>query len=273
MKKFFGVLLLGMFAVASVAAETKLSFDAFSRARYEYLVNVFDAGLSGKDERSYFRFKFTAGLLADFNGAASAYLRIGNESRSYIHNAGGSTEYNINEFIIDNLYVTIPNIFDILELKIGRMDLPLNEYGEGFLIADGTPLEGSKSWYFNAVKAKLALSESSNVEFIGIYNTRIDDILPVANENTSPYTWPQPLNDSNERAFIIYARTGDKDTLYFEPYYMYKHEYAAGARLENEIDTFGSYIKYKINDEIVLRGQGAVQLNNYENEINTAFGG
>ncbi|MCL2390162.1 MAG: alginate export family protein [Endomicrobia bacterium] len=282
MKKLLCVFLFTVFAVMPLLAETKLTFDALARARYEYMLNVFDAGLSGKDEKSYFRFKFLAGISADFDGWASACARIGTESRSYVYNGEGNgingngrignAQYNINEFFIDNLYVKIPYILDVVELKAGRMDLPISEYGEGFLIADGTPLDGSRTWYFNAVKAKFLLGENkkSSVELIGIYNPRVDDVLPVANENTPPTA----LNDSNESAFIVYGRTGDKDSLYFEPYYMYKHEDASQAgRLENDVNTFGSYVKYKINDEITLRAQGAMQINNCDSEINTAFGG
>ena len=282
MKKLLCVFLFTVFAAVPLLAEMKLTFDALARARYERLLNVFDAGLSGKDEKSFFRFKFTAGLLADFDGWASAYARIGTESRSYIYNGEGNgingngkvgnAQYDINEFFIDNLYVKIPYILDVLELKAGRMDLPIPEYGEGFLIADGTPLDGSRTWYFNAVKAKFVWGENkkSSVELIGIYNPRVDDVLPVANEN-APST---PLNESNESGFMVYARTGDKDALYFEPYYMYKHEDAVQAgRLENDINTFGSYVKYNLNDFVTLRGQGAIQINNCDRETNTAFGG
>ncbi|MDR1696511.1 MAG: alginate export family protein [Endomicrobium sp.] len=268
MKKIWA-LLFAVFTAASAAAETKLSFDALSRTRYEYHLNVFDAGFSGSDERSFFRFKFAAGLSADFDGIASAYLRIANESRSYIYNAGGNTEYNINEFLIDNLFFTVPGILDVLEIKAGRMDFSPADYGEGFLLADGTPLDGSRTMYFNTVKAKFA-SEESSVELIGIYNPRVDDLMPIANENM-PDT---ALNDSNESAFIVYGRTGDKDKLYFEPYYMYKHEEAAqSGRRENEINAFGSYVKYNLNDNVILRGQAAMQLNDYYDKVNTAFGG
>ncbi|MCL2484632.1 MAG: alginate export family protein [Endomicrobia bacterium] len=272
MKKIFGVLLLMIIAVAYAAAETKLTYDGLARGRYEYHSNLIDAGYTGKDEKSFFRFKFLAGITADFDEWVSACFRMGTESRSFIYNAGGSTEYNVNEFFIDNLYVKIPYFMDVLELKAGRMDLPISEYGEGFLIADGTPLDGSRTWYFNAIKAKFLLGENktSTVEFIGIYNPRVDDVLPVINQNTPP----TPLNDSLETGFVVYGRTGDKDKLYFEPYYMYKHEDAAqGGRLEEDVHTFGSYMKYTLNDVAVLRCQGAMQINNYGREINTAFGG
>lgn len=261
-------ILLMLFLTVNLYAATDFTFDGLIRTRYEYQVNNADAGLSNKDEKSYFRFKFSAGLLAEFNKTFSGYIKISNESRSYIYNGGGSTKYNINEFVVDNIYFNASKLFGTADIKAGRMDLPPGEYGEGFLIADGTPLDGSRTNYFNALKVKYNFLQGS-VEFIGIYNTRVDDIIPVINEN-SPAT---PLNDSNESALVIYGKTKLSDKVYIEPYYIYKHEDAVTkGKLQNDINTFGSYFKYDLKS-VIFRAQGAFQLRNYDNAVHGAFGG
>ena len=281
MKKSFLILpfLLLLFAAEAFADPILFSFDALSRVRYEYLGNNYFLGYSGpgngfvpgNDRQSYFRFKFSAGMTASYEDFVFGYIKLTNESRSYIYNDDGSSEYNINEFLIENLYIDLPKLLDSTDIKIGRMDLPASEYGEGFLIADGTPIDGDRTSYFNAAKIKYTMESGASVEFLGIYNSRVDDMLPVFNAN-SPAT---QLNDSNEEGLVVYGRTDPSKDFYFEPYYMYKHEDPQPeGRLEDEIHTFGSYFKYNPDKSgFVLRGQGAVQISNYNNGVYGAFGG
>jgi hypothetical protein len=246
------------------------TFDALARIRYEYLNNNATLGLSN-DEHDYFRFKFSGGVLAEFFKTFSFYGRLTTESRTYIYNANGAAEYNINEVVIDNLFVSLPKLLGVLDVKIGRMDLPASEYGEGFLLADGTPLDGSRTFYYNAAKAKFTTPRGS-VELIGIYNTEFDD-LPVINDQD------KRLNDSQESAFIVYGKSQLTQELYIEPYYMWKVEDATKngnqARFSDQktsVNTFGSYLKYDLR-KIAFRAQAALQLGNYDDEIGRGFGG
>jgi hypothetical protein len=223
-------------------------------------------GSSGSDKRSYFRFRFSGGINADFDGFAKIYGKLTAESRSYIYNASGDARYNINEAVIDSLFIIVPKLFNSVEIQAGRFDL--SGYGEGFLIADGTPLDGSRTSYFNAAKLKI-FNENNSIEFIGTYNPQYDN-LPVINDQN------QRLNDSDERALIIYGKTKPSDSLYIEPYYIWKTEdHSAGSAISNaetSINTFGAYIKYNF-EKITLRGQGALQIGNYNEQTAAAFGG
>ncbi len=269
MKKLLAVLAFLLVAGTQLQAAPMFTFDALARTRYEYHLNTYDLGLTNTDEKSFFRFKFSGGVLADFESFASLYLRMSNESRSYIYNGAGSSEYNINEFIVDNLVLSMPKVFGVFDVKVGRMDLNPLEYGEGFLIADGTPLDGSRTFYFNAAKVKYNGPKGS-VELIGIYNRSVDDIMPIINPNT-PDT---PLNDSNESALIVYGKTATSSKIYWEPYYMFKNEEAnpQAGRIEKSINTFGSYVKCDL-DKVIFRGQLAAQLSNYLSSVSAGFGG
>jgi len=265
------IVFAGLFlcSIAPVFAQITLKADGLARIRYEYTDNNKDAGFTANDEKSYFRFKFSGGLRADYQDYAFAYLKITNESRAYIKNAGKSTDYKLNEFVIDNLYIGAKDFVENVDVKIGRFDLPPAQYGEGFLIGDGTPLDGSRTTYFNAAQVKYRYSEKSSVEFLGIYETRYDN-FPIINPN-DPRT---ALNDSDETGLIVYFRIDPQTSWYFEPYYMYKHEsYAPGGRLEDDINTFGSFAKFQANDFLTLRAQAAVQVANYDSDIHAAFGG
>lgn len=264
MKKLFFAIIAICFVTGEIFA-VDFKFDGLARTRYEYLINNGDAGFSGKDEKSYFRFKFSGGVKAEFSDFAAVYARLGTESRSYIKNAGGNTQYDINEILIDNLYIHFPNIFDFFEIKAGRFDLSGRDYGEGFLIDDGTALDGSRTFYFNGMQLKYNMGKS-NVELIGVYNPQYDD-MPIINEKN------RRLNASRDIGAILYAHLFISEDIYLEPYYIWKEE-KIGKVLneENQINTFGAYFKYKYSD-LTFRGQAAVQTGEYNNEYQNAYGG
>ncbi len=261
-KLFFTILTICFTAVEIFAVDFK--FDGLARNRYEYLVNNSDAGFSGKDEKSYFRFKFTGGVKAEFEDIVNIYARMATESRSYIKNAGGNTQYDINEILLDNFYIHFQNISDSLEMKAGRFDLSGRNYGEGFLIEDGTPLDGSRTFYFNGIQLKYNMKKSS-IEFIGVYNPEYDD-LPIINNKD------RKLNLSRDIAAILYGHIFINENVYLEPYYISKEEKFDKINEANSINTFGTYFKYKYNNA-ALRVQAAMQSGKYNNESKRAFGG
>ncbi|MCL2144010.1 MAG: alginate export family protein [Endomicrobia bacterium] len=267
MKKVLIILALALFAAQTVLADAEkkigLIFDGAARIRYEFYNHSVHAGLAD-DEQSYFRFKFSGGVLADFYDIFSIYGKLTNESRSYIYNALGDAQYDIDETVIDNLFFNIPKLFGAIDIKAGRMDLPLSEYGEGFLFADGTPLDGSRTFYFNAARIRYSTTESS-IELLGIYDPEYDE-LSVINDKD------KKLNDSLEKAFVIYGRSKINEKLYIEPYYMLKTEESGPFGKDVSINVFGSYVKYDMG-KAAVRAQAAAQLGNYGDEAGRAFGG
>ncbi|MDR2192298.1 MAG: alginate export family protein [Endomicrobium sp.] len=256
-KIIFSLAGLCIFSISSSFA-AQLAFDGQTRLRYEYLGN--NSALT--DERaSYFRFRFSGGVKADFSGFASLYGKLTTESRSYIYNSGRDAVYNADEAVIDNFFIFLPDIKGF-EIKAGRFDLNPQEYGEGFLFADGTPLDGSRTSYFNALRLRY-----NNIEFLGIYNTKQDE-LPVINNRD------KLLNSSTETAAVIYARFkkegddyGKISEISFEPYYIYKEEADIA-----DINTLGTYFKYAFN-KFALRAQAAFQTGKYGGKTKNAFGG
>ena len=54
--------------------------------------------------------------------------------------------------------------------------------GEGFLIMDGGPLDGSRSAYFNGLRLDYALKNKNNLTFFFVRQPRTDTLLPVVND-------------------------------------------------------------------------------------------
>ncbi|MDR2426422.1 MAG: alginate export family protein [Endomicrobium sp.] len=272
MKKILFVIIAVLIVKQSVFSQDafekiSFNFDGLARIRYEFLNNNSSLGISN-DERDYFRFKFSGGVLADFFSIFSVYGKATTESRSYIYNADGDTRYDINEVIIDSLFINFPKLLGTFDVKVGRIDLAANEYGEGFLFADGTPLDGSRTFYFNAARLRYTMPQSS-IEFMTIYNSEFDE-LPVIN------SLDRKLNDSQESALVLYARSQITNRLYIEPYYIWKNEKTDNNILylnkDVSINTIGSYLRYDLTS-IAFRAQAAAQLGNYDDETGRAFGG
>ncbi|HOJ05300.1 MAG TPA: hypothetical protein PK916_14970 [Bacteroidota bacterium] len=93
-------------------------------------------------------------------------------------------DFNLDEIAIEHLWLRFAATLGIpLELTVGRQDLFL---GEGFLIGDGTPLDGSRTIAMNAARldAKLALGHTVTAMYIH---------QPVRD------TWLTPINDREKR--------------------------------------------------------------------------
>ncbi|MBU1061908.1 MAG: alginate export family protein, partial [Candidatus Omnitrophica bacterium] len=175
------------------------------------------------------------------------------------------------EVVFDNLYLDIKNFLDMpLDLRVGRQDL-LFTYGEGFLIMDGTPLDGSRTFYFNSAKATWRIDNINSVDLVYIKSEREDDTLPIINEKT-PH---QQLNTSDEEAGVLYWKRAPVDNFSLEGYYIFKIENDGGARLQaqkTELNTIGSFAKYTF-EPWTLKGQLAYQFGDYGPEDREGLGG
>ena len=152
MKSFVRVLLLlvgCLLFVSAAYAEVKFDYGADFRLRQEIWDNVVDLGTSQKD-RNFLRLRSRVWGKADFTPDLGAYLRITNEAKWY--GLGPYEQWKTNpnldevdpdELIFDNLYADAKNIGGLpIDIRIGRQDF-LGTYGEGFLMLDGTPGDGS----------------------------------------------------------------------------------------------------------------------------------
>jgi len=165
---------------------------------------------------------------------------------------------------------------------LGRQDF-LGTYGEGFLIMDGTPQDGSRTFYFNAAKASWRVNDTNTVDVIYMNDPRDEEFLPVINRlmlvNIASPTRdkvPALLNTTDEQGAVLYWKNKDIKNLMAEGYYIYKteaEEGGAGAQArKSKINTFGSFAKYNFAPW-TLRGQFAYQTGDYGHNKRQGFGG
>lgn len=269
--------------VSSVYAEVKLDYGAAFRLRQEIWEDVvtldtISLGTSGAD-RNFFRLRTQLWGKADFSPDLGLYLRITNEAKEYAlgpfrsfknRDIGENDPFDPDELIVDNLYADAKNIFGLpVDIRIGRQDF-IGTYGEGFLIMDGTPGDGSRSFYFNAAKMNVRINPCFNFDLTYISDPKTDIYMPSIHPAVSGTSFQfvdnkKVLTGSNEQAFVAYGR-GKWDKLVVEPYYIYKTEKAVDGGIDPsklKLNTIGARVLYSI-DAWKLGGEFAHQWGEYD---------
>lgn len=139
--------------------DQKFHWESYIRLRHELWDNQEDLNSNFDDLYSFLRVKLYLG--AGYKPAKNLkiYARIVNESRFYGHKVDGDSlnndhfwrpEKHYFELVLPQLYVLWENVGGSeLDIKIGRQYLRNVGFGDQWLIGDGTPIDGSKTFYFN----------------------------------------------------------------------------------------------------------------------------
>ncbi|MCK5000228.1 MAG: alginate export family protein, partial [Anaerohalosphaera sp.] len=153
-----------------------------------------------------------------------------------------------------------------LTVVVGRQDIIL---GQGWLVLDGTPSDGSTTIFFDAIRATYALSDEKSVDLIYIHN--YDDtnqwLQPLGHESEKFYT-----NGRDERGVILYVTDKSMEDSQLEYYYIYKEDKRSDMnkyRVMNglttkvepdaEIHTFGGAFQHTLDENWSYRVEGAKQ--------------
>lgn len=263
----------------SLAIENNLG--ASLRLRQEVWDNVVSLGVAQnvQPDRNFFRLRIQVWDDIKFNENFGAYVRLTTEPKYYtgpfkltLDNGIKRQRFDQDEIVIDNLYLDIKKPAGLpVNFRIGRQDfLGRDIYGEGFLILDGTPGDGSRTFYFNAIKSTILIADGHSVDLVYVSNPKTDQYLPILH----PSYFDRPvgglyinhkkrLTGSNEQGFWIYGRHKVADFLNLEPYYIYKKEQEYSTVQEKYINTFGARAVAKFGD-FSLRGELAKQTGKYE---------
>jgi hypothetical protein len=275
------LLVVCLLFVTSAYAETTTSYGANFRLRQETWDNLFKfqeldpATQKPNNDDNYWRLKTSLWFKADVDKQYIFYTKLTNEARYFMDTSNTTSRpngFNKDEIIFDNLYASANNIAGLpVDVTIGRQDLMT--YGEGFLIMDGTPVDGSRTYYFNAAKGVVKFGENSSVDLIWIADQAFDRALPSLHDDNSqlPYGGKRQLNTTDEQAAVAYGRIKFSESLNIEPYYIYKREqataapFAEGATAELKLNTVGARAVYDIGSRWKVRGEFAHQFGRYDN--------
>jgi hypothetical protein len=267
--------------------ELDTTYGLVERVRQEIWTNAFDLGilrtppvpLSVTANRNFFRFKTSAFTKLDYDKKAAFYLKLTNEAQYYLPTSdykmpfpSSDSYFYEDEIFFDNLYADL-NLSKMskipVDFRIGRQDF-LMTHGEGFLIMDGTPGDGSRSFFFNSFKANVKFDENNNLDLIYITDQETDRYLPVM------YTPPgkRLINSSDEQGVVVYSRNKLSKNISIEPYYMWKKEEAfpttPPSTPELTLNTFGMRAVAKF-DSWTIQGEFAYQFGDYDDSNTFPF--
>ncbi len=199
------------------------------------------------------------------------------EMSTFRHTPG--QQHRDDEILLDILNVTWRNAFDLpMTLVVGRQEIM--NLGNGWLVLDGTPQDGSRTHYFDAVRATIDLSDRTKLDLIGINNYDAED------------KWLHPLNHNNvehirhaigekqdEVGGIAYITDKWSETTKAEYYYMYKQDepstwskYYSTPGIDDEIHTIGAALSGKLNENWGYRTEFAKQWGKVNLESMSAWG-
>lgn len=214
------LLWIGGLLGATAGGET-IDFGFEQRVRNEIWDNVFDYNDASADARTQMRYRTRIWSKIPVAQTIDAFVALNQESCQWL---SPKTPFHFDEVIVENAYVDFKRLFkDGLSLRVGRQNLAR---GEGFVLFEGGPWDGSRSIYFNAAALSYAWRKN-RLELLAISNPARDRYLPRWHGTN------RQLVEWDERAAGLYGTFGES----VEAYYFYKTE--KSATVDRSIQTAG----------------------------------
>jgi hypothetical protein len=269
-------------------SDVKFSVGGDLRLRQEIWTNTVYLGARNADgspkqyDRNFFRLRVSLWGKADIGENFDIYARLTSEPKYYWglyhppmtgQSHGQYTDQD--EIIGDNIYISGKKLFNgLVDFRVGRQDFmsPDDIYGEGFLLMDGTPGDGSRTFYFNAAKLRLNITKNNSIDFVYIDDPEIDRFLPSLHPAMTGNGLYKDnlklLTASHEQGFMVYGRNKFDKIATFDPYYIYKIEDGFGTNPRLKLHTFGGRATVTY-DGWRAKGELAYQFGKYDS--NTSF--
>jgi len=147
-----------------------------------------------------------------------------------------------------------------VSLKVGRQDIIL---GDGWLVLDGTPLDGSRTLYFDAARMTVDLDAAkTKVDLIYIDMDADPDDAWIGLIKDRGANAMGAVTDQDERGVILYVTNNSIEKTQIEGYFMMKEEqmlrFLPNGR-QGELYTFGGALSGTPGDHWKYRVEGAHQ--------------
>ncbi len=207
----------------------------------------------------------------------------------YITKPDSSVNSPDTQALFDDLNVHWGKICDTpLSVTIGRQQM---RFGDGWLIFEGTQLDGSRTVFFDAARFTYDASDEMNTIFDAIYvedraNTN-NGLVPAFNDiGPNASMKANPILPNNQRGIILYAQNKSVQSTQIDAYFIYFHEgteYAGfvpggfgngtfkplGTSIDGtfaDIYTVGARVAGDMTDNLQGRIEAAVQFGNQNDE-------
>jgi hypothetical protein len=248
-----------------------LNWGGDLRVRNEYFNNLLTLNPGNPlHEQDYFRFRARLWTTVRPVDDLSLNARLATEPREWMRPAGytpykGRSGLDWTEGIVDGLNAQWRNVLQQpLTLTVGRQDILL---GDGWLVAEGTPNDGSWTVYLDAARLTYELKNQHTVfEAIGIIQDAYDDgWLPTLNNQDRIET------EQNEKGAVFSVANTSLRAANVTGYFIYKHDDRVVALGDNaDIYTVGGRMTGLLGEHWKYSAEGAYQFGNKQ-DLNIKF--
>lgn len=260
-----------LFAQENFKSKLKINFS--ERFRMVMWDNAIDLNNSGSSNQNFTRTRTSIGLnykpVRDFE----FNVKLVNEFRYYF--TPSIPEFHLNEVIVDQLYIklkseqVLPGV-----LTFGRQNIML---GEGFVILDGHPGDGSRSAYFNAIRYDWNINPNNTLTGFFAYQPE-EDFLPMINANDVEDSFlgddSYQLIEQTEKTAAFYYN-GNLGDVNLQSYGIWKKIIDDGWQItpKSDIYTLGACVKVPATKKLSITAEAAYQTGTIGDEDRAAYGG
>jgi hypothetical protein len=197
---------------ASAAPANELVVGFEERFRLETWNNIVDHSDAALDHRSQWRFRTRAWASLRLGDHLAFAIGLNNESKGQ---GDPHVALTLDETVFETLWVDLRPTRRV-SIRAGRQDL---QKGDGLILFDGTPLDGSRTLYVNGLDASITVRPKAVLELIALSNPSVDTYLPVAHDRN------RPLIEWNESLAGVYYTDTSEKKLDLQAYYFFKREF------------------------------------------------
>ena len=221
-------LIVGLcFALPSFSSQTNIDVTAGVEMRLRYVgtYNLPTHERTKSDPTSFTRVRTRPWIRASYENA-TFFLKPAHEFRHYFKPDSASSNQRWPDVLfIDNVYFQWENIFNDVDIKIGRQNI---EYGEKRILSDGTGGDGTRSAFFDAARIIWHADKNRKLDILGIYQSS-DDFLPTLGKKhekgEEPYDYDLTGLKQDEFGLGLYWQDSSNKDFIYEAYYFAKGEY------------------------------------------------
>ena len=253
MKRVALLMVLAAVAAAQQPAEkSPVEIGVEQRVRNENWNNIFDWSASTDDQRNQIRYRTRFWAKIPVSSNIEFAVGLNQETNQIV----GSKNH-FDEIDFETAYVQVNRLFsDRLSLRVGRQNLMK---GEGFIVLEGNPWDGSRTIYHNAAVLTYT-SKKATLDFIGILDPAYDRFLPRFHDQH------RLLQEWNESALGMYYTRKVSAKTSVEGYYFYKREFHDTRPVTNpqyqpdrHVHTTGGRLVQQLKRGFSATGEFAVQ--------------
>ena len=214
-----------------------LTWGADFRARNEYLNNALTLSEAGaRHEQDYFRFRERLWTTITPVTNFTLNARLAAEQRewmkpTYANQHGYRSGFEERYLILDNANVKWNNAFNQpLTITAGRQDIFFGDPLNWWLVADGTPGDGSWTFFLDSIRLSLDAKDiKTKFDLVYIYQNALpDEWIPTigrSSKNTvAGVPRPYSLTEQNEQGVIFYVSNKSLKNAQIDGYFIYKHD-------------------------------------------------